>query len=197
MKKFFLIALLITNFCFCQNNEDNSFETNYKLLLENLTNQNWEKSQDLAQKLLDLTESVDSMQIQKEVVRYMYIYSTAGLLSEKKLTQKEALKKVLFLKSKQMIMPSHPFNSNCYVNCTNLKDDEPDTFFTGVNNTQGTQIFSFEYVKIKNGIKESVNELEGKYIQLRGELKEITVEGNMLPRFKLKFINGDYKIKSR
>ena len=80
MKKFFLIALLITNFCFCQNNEDNSFETNYKLLLENLTKQNWGKSQDLAKKLLDLTESVDSMQIQKEVVRYMYIYSTACLL---------------------------------------------------------------------------------------------------------------------
>ena len=65
----------------------------------------------------------------------------------------------------------------------------------GVNNAKGTQIFSFEYVKIEKGIKETQNELEGKNITLKGELKEISVEGNMLPRFKMKFIKGDYIIE--
>ncbi len=66
------------------------------------------------------------------------------------------------------------------------------TFFTGVNNAAGTQIFSFEYVKIEKGIKETKSELEGKYVTLKGQLNEISVEGITLPRFKLKFINGDY-----
>ncbi len=64
-----------------------------------------------------------------------------------------------------------------------------------MNNAAGTQIFSFEYVKIENGIKESESELEGKYITLEGLLNEIIVEGNILPRFKLKFINGNYRIE--
>lgn len=194
MKKFFLIVFLITNFCFCQEKKNNTFEDNYSLLIENLSNENWTKAENLAKELLNIAEPIDSMQIQKQVLRYIYIYSTAGLLNEKKLTQKEALQKVKFLQSKEMIMPAHPFNSGCYVNCTHLKDGEPNTFFTGVNNAAGTQIFSFEEVKIENGIKEPQSELEGKYIALRGELNEITVEGNILPRFKLKFIKGDYRI---
>ncbi len=48
---------------------------------------------------------------------------------------------------------------------------------------------------IKNKIKETSQELEGKFIVLKGKLNEITVEGNMLPRFKLKFIDGDYEIQ--
>ena len=93
-------------------------------------------------------------------------------------------------------MPAHPFNSKCFVNCTHFKDDEENTFFTGVNNAKGTNIMSFEYVKIETGIKESESELEGKYISLKGVLNEISVEGNMLPRFKLKFIKGDYSIQN-
>ena len=197
MRKILLITLLITSFCFGQKNDTNKFEDNYKLLVENLSKEDWTNSEILAKELLAIAEPIDSMQTEKKVLRYIYIYSTAGLLNEKKLTKNEALEKVKFLKSKEMIMPSHPFNSKCYVNCTHLKDDEANTFFTGVNNAEGTQIFSFEYVKIENGIKETLNELEGKYITLKGELDEITVEGNMLPRFKLKFIKGDYIIENQ
>ncbi|WP_337964674.1 hypothetical protein [uncultured Flavobacterium sp.] len=192
MKNFFLIAFLVTNLCFCQEKKNNSFEDNFNLLIENLTNENWTKSEKLAKELLNTAEPIDSLETEKQVLRYMYVYSTAGLLNEKKLTQKEALQKVKFLQSKEMIMPAHPFNSNCYVNCTSLKDEEPNTFFTGVNNAAGTQIFSFEYVKIEKGIKEPKSELEGKYVTLKGQLNEISVEGITLPRFKLKFINGNY-----
>jgi hypothetical protein len=182
----------MANLCFGQKNDAIKFEDNYNLLMENLSSENWTKSEKLTKELLDYVEPIDSMQTEKKVLRYIYIYATAGLLNEKKLTKNEALNKVKFLQSKEMIMPTHPFNSKCYVNCTNLNEDETNTFFTGVNNAKGTQIFSFEYVKIENGIKEPKSELEGKNITLKGELNEITVEGNMLPRFRLKFINGDY-----
>jgi hypothetical protein len=197
MKKFLLITLLITNFCFGQKNDSKIFEDKYNLLIENLSNEDWVKSEKLSKELLNVIEPNDSMQTEKKVLRYIYIYSTAGLLNEKKLTKNQALVKVKFLKSKEMIMPTHPFNSKSYINSTHLKEDEANTFFTGVNNAEGTQIFSFEYVKIENGIKESQSELEGKNITLRGELNEITVEGNMLPRFKLKFIKGEYIIENK
>lgn len=197
MKNILLITFLITNLCFGQKNDAEKFEENYNLLIENLSSENWTKSEKLAKELLETVEPIDSMQTEKRILRYIYIYSTAGLLNEKKITKNEALEKVKFLQSKEMIMPTHPFNSKCYINCTHLNEDEANTFFTGVNNAEGTQIFSFEYVKIESGIKESQSELEGKYITLKGELNEISVEGNMLPRFKLKFIKGDYIIANQ
>lgn|GEM_PF-1120794 len=195
MKKIVYIFCLITSFCFGQKNNTSKFEDKYNLLMENLSKEDWVKSEILTNELLQIAESIDSMQTEKKVLRYIYIYSTAGLLNEKKLSKIEALKKIEFLKSKEMIMPAHPFNSNCYVNCTHLNEEEPNTFFSGVNNAQGTQIFSFEYVKIENGIKETKSELEGKYIVLKGILNEMTVEGNILPRFNLKFTNGEYIIQ--
>jgi len=195
MRKFILALLFISSFCFGQKKHENELQVKFDLLINYLSSEDWGKSEKLSKQLLDMTDEDDTMETQTKVLRYMYIYSTAGLLNEKKLSKEKALKNITFLKSKEMIMPSHLFNSNCYSNCTNLNDETPDTFFTGVNNKNATQIFSFEYVKIKNGIKESKSELEGKYITLRGVLNEISVEGNILPRFKLKFIDGDYIIK--
>lgn len=199
MRKFILALLFSSSFCFGQNKDKNEWQVKFDLLINYLSSEDWDKSEKLSKQLLDITDEDDTMEIQTKVLRYMYIYSTAGLLNEKKLSKEKALKNITFLKSKEMIMPSHLFNSNCYSNCTNLNDDTPDTFFTAVNNKNATQIFSFEYVKIKDGIKdgikESKSELEGKYITLRGVLNEISVEGNILPRFKLKFIEGDYIIK--
>jgi hypothetical protein len=195
MKKIISIILLTTSFCFGQKNDAVKFEENYNLLVENLSKEDWTKSEKLTKELLGIAEPNDAMQTEKKVLRYIYIYCTAGLLNEKKLTKEEALKKVKFLQSKEMIMPTHPFNSECYINCTHLNEDDTNTFFTGVNNAKGTQIFSFEYVKIEDGIKEPASELEGKNVTLTGELNEITVGGNILPRFTLKFIKGGYTVE--
>lgn len=185
-----ILLIVVTTNSFSQKID---FKNRYNDLLENLGSENWSQSQEICKELLDFVEPIDSMQTEKKVLRYIYIYSTAGLLNEQKISKDEALKNVLYMRGKEMIMPGHPFRSNCYVNCIHLADGEQNTFFSGVNNNKGTKIFSFEYVKIKDSIKETKDELEGKFIVLDGELNEISVEGNMLPRFKLKFINGNYK----
>lgn len=190
-----LIILFLTINCYSQNITKENFESNFNSLLENLNTENWENAEKVCTNLLKYAEPIKSMETEKEVLRYIKIYSVAGLLNEKKITKTEALGKTEYLNGKKMIMPAHPFNSKCYVNCTHLNEDEENTFFTGVNNQNGTQIFSFEYVKIKGKIKETKEELEGKLIVLKGILNEISVEGNMLPRFKLKFINGEYNIQ--
>ena len=190
-----LIIIFFTIGGYSQNIINENFETNFNDLLENLNNENWIKAEKLSTDLLNFAEKIDTMDTEKKVLRYIKIYTVAGLLNEKSITKKEALEKTEYLKGKEMIMPAHPFNSKCYVNCTHLNEDEENTFFSGVNNQKGTQIFSFEYVKIKDKIKETKEELEGKFIVLKGKLNEITIEGNMFPRFKLKFINGDYEIQ--
>ena len=190
-----LIILFFTISGYSQSVINENFENNFNDLLQNLNNENWIKAEKLSTDLLNFAEKIDTMDTEKKVLRYIKIYTVAGLLNEKSITKKEALEKTEYLKGKEMIMPAHPFNSKCFVNCTHLKEDEENTFFSGVNNQNGTQIFSFEYVKIKDKIKETKEELEGKFIVLKGKLNEISIEGNMFPRFKLKFINGDYEIQ--
>ncbi|UAY52675.1 hypothetical protein [Ferruginibacter albus] len=192
--KYLAITFLLCFVSFTSFSQNTYFNTKYNALLENLEAENWVKAEKACKELLKYVEPIDSMQTEKMVLRYIYIYTNAGLLNAKKITQKEALKRTEYLQGKDMILPSHPFNSDCYVNCTHISDDDKNTFFSGVNDSKGTQIFSFEYVKIEDGIKETKEELEGKWITLKGTLNEISVEGMMFPRFKLKFINGTYKI---
>lgn len=189
-----LILIFFTIGSYAQKITTANFETNFNELLENLNEEDWQNAEKLASNLLNFAEKVEIMDHEKKVLRYIKIYTVAGLLNEGNITKNEALEKTKQLKDKEMIMPAHLFNSNCYINCTHLMEDEENTFYSMVNNQKGTQIFSFEYVKIKDKIKETKEELEGRLIILKGNLNEITVEGSILPRFKLKFIDGDYDI---
>jgi hypothetical protein len=145
----FLVTFFITNVCFGQKIDGIFFEDNYNLLMENLSSENWSRSEELTQKLLESVEPIDSMQTEKRVLRYIYLYSIAGLLNENNLTKDDTLKKVKFLKSKEMIMPSHPFNSKCYVNCAQFVEDKANTFFTGVNNAKVLKFFHLSMLKLK------------------------------------------------
>ncbi|MEO4004723.1 hypothetical protein [Flavobacterium sp. CAU 1735] len=195
MKRYCLLLLLFTySFSgYSQTITAENFETNFDTLLANLDKENWEVTEKLSSDLLRYADPKPDRNLEAKGLRYMYIYSIAGLLNEKKLSKEKALEKIKPLKGKEMILRVLPFNSNCYINCVHLDKDRKDTFFSGVNNTAGTQIFSFEYVTIKNGISETEAELEGKYISLRGKLNEIFVEGITLPRFKLFFTEGTYE----
>ena len=190
-----LIMIFCTISCYSQDVTNENFKTNFNNLLEKLNEENWKDAEKLSTDLLNFAEKVETVNTEKKILRYIKIYTVAGLLNEKSITKKEALERTEYLKGKEMIMPAHLFSSVCYVNCIHLNEDEQDTFFSAVNNQKGTQIFSFEYVKVKDKIKEKKEELEGKIIVLKGKLNEITVEGTMFPRFKLKLINGDYEIQ--
>ncbi len=195
MKRFWLLLLLSIYSLsgYSQTITAENFEVNFDTLLANMDKENWVLTEKLSSDLLRYADPKPNLDLEAKGLRYMYIYSVAGLLNEKKLSNEKALEKIKPLKGKEMIMRVLPFNSNCYINCVHLDKDRKDTFFSGVNNSNGTQIFSFEYVTIKNGISESEAELEGKYISLRGRLDEIAVAGVTLPHFKLFFTEGTYE----
>lgn len=189
-----IVFLLFTSLVFGQNYSKEHFKKDYDKLIASLMTEDWNRSEEISKNILHHIEGDHAYAHEQKVLRYIYLYSTAGLLNNGKLTKDEAYSKVKNLKGKEMIMPAHPFISNCYVNCTHFAEEEKHTFFSGVNNMEGTQILSFEYVEIKDGIKESQEELEGRFIILSGTLNEISVAGNLMPRFRLKFINGRYEI---
>lgn len=192
--KILFTLLFVTSLqCFSQKVTPENFENNFNLLLENLDKEKWKASEKLCINLLEYVEPKQEFDTEKKVLRYMLVYATAGILNEKEISKEEALKKIIHLKGKEMIMPAHPFNSNCFVNCTQLSSEEKNTFFTEVNNKNGTQIFSFEYVNIKNAIVEKQEQLEGKYVILKGKLNEVSVDGFAFPRFTLRFTDGEYE----
>lgn len=195
MKKLLLLLFFVfPQFVFCVDRNNSNFDAEYNKLLELLSKEKWTKTESLSRKLIDDTEGNDSLNQAHQVLNYIYIYSVAGMMNERKITQEEALQKVQFLKSKRMQMPAHPYLADSYVNCTKINEEYKNEFFTGVNNPEGTQIFSFEYVEIKDGIKDSPKDLEGKMIVQIGDLTDIAVEGYAYPRFKLHFKNGEYHI---
>ncbi|WP_347065745.1 hypothetical protein [Flavobacterium sp. WV_118_3] len=195
MKRFplLLILFIFSVSGYSQTITAENFEANFDTLLANMDKEDWVVTEKLSSDLLRYADPKSELDLEAKGLRYMYIYSVAGLLNEKKLSKEKALDKIKPLKGKEMIMRVLPFNSSCYINCVHLDKDRKNTFFSGVNNNEGTQIFSFEYVTIKNGITESEAELKGKYISLRGKLSEISVEGQTLPHFKLFFTEGTYE----
>ncbi|NNT70878.1 hypothetical protein HKT18_01500 [Flavobacterium sp. IMCC34852] len=196
MKKLFLSLLLFTMpfVVFSQKISKEDFETKYTLLLENLTSEKWKEAEKTTSELLKKIENDTLFSHENKVLRYIFIYTNAGLLNQKVISKEEAYEKIKWLKGKELIMPAHPFSSDSYINVTSLAENNKSTFISMVNNANGTQLFSFEYVTIEDGIKETAAELNGKLIVLSGTLEEISVEGNMLPRYKLIFKKGSYEI---
>ncbi|WP_196890414.1 hypothetical protein [Aureivirga marina] len=197
MKFKLLIVLLFISISIFGQSEREKFDKDYDQLLVSLMNEKWENAFNSSKELRERINNEVEFEKEAEILNYIIIYATAGLMNEGKLTKEESLEKVKYLKGRTMILPSHPFNPECFTNCTHFSEDENYDFSTIVNNANGTQIFCFESVKLKGELKHTKEELTGKYIFLSGKLDEISVEGFSLPRFNLKFSEGEYTILER
>lgn len=194
MKKYFFFFLVLINTTLLSQNSGN-FEFVYNKLMDNLSSENWNEANKICSSLLEKFGNNQNMEKENSVLKYILIYTNAGLLNAKVISKEEALKRVENLVGSYLSMPAHPFNVGCYVNCTSLVSDKKNTLFSGVNNSKGTQIFCFEYVTMKENLSETfVEQFRNKNIALSGKLKEIKVEGNIFPRYKLTFDEGTYEI---
>jgi hypothetical protein len=190
-----LIISVVLNLATKAQISDAEFKKSYNSILENLSNEKWKTVNSISILLLNKIGSIDSMAHEKSVLRYIIIYANAGLLNNKEITKDEALKRAIIFKGKELSMPAHPFRKDCYVNCTHLAEDRQNTLFSAVNNSLGTQIFAFEYVKLKKDLDQAtINKIEGKNVALSGVLKDVSVQGYGLPRYKLEFEDGDIEI---
>jgi hypothetical protein len=117
--------------------------------------------------------------------------SVAGLLNNQKLTKNDALSKVIDFKGKVVVLATHPVFEKPNLNCIKYHDKTPNTLYVCQTNRNGTQIFSFEYAVIKKGItKDFILQKQGKNGAIAGILDNISVEGNILPRFRIQLVDA-------
>jgi len=195
-KTFFLIGFLfIVIFSKAQVSKD-AFYDSYNVLMLSLGDENWVQADSIAFRLADESAQVDSLAYAHKVLNYICIYTTAALMNNDSLSQEEALVKVKKFIGADIVMPAHPAIKNCFTNCTHFCEDRSNTLFSCVNNSDGTQIFSFEYVKMKKKIndKQFDEKLAGKMVILSGKLIDIQTGGLTFPHFVLEIVDGEYEI---
>jgi hypothetical protein len=127
------------------------------------------------------------------IVSYMHLHSISALMNNRVISQKEAIKKAKVYKGKTLIMPGHPFKEKCLFNCLYLTKEDSKVLHCATSNDIGTLIYSFEYYEMEESLSDSfLKENEGRIMEIRARLKELEVNGQMLPRFNMRFDKVEY-----
>jgi hypothetical protein len=163
-------------------------------LINNLENENWQKSDSLSLICINKIPKSEMEGVEASLLRYMYIYSEAGLINARIITKSQALSHVKNLTGHSIILPAHPITLKEAFNSIEMVNDKTDSLAITATNIAATEIFCFEYVIMKD--KWPIDNFKaeaGKNYRLGGLIKSINVEGNMLPRFRLILEDGTYK----
>ena len=166
-------------------------------LLNALQNENWQEANDLSNQCLKkamIAEPEDNM---PAVLRYMVILSESGLMNDGKISQEKALSDVKGFEGKPIVLPGHPITAKLAFNSVNMVNGKTDSLYVPAGNKNKTEIFAFEYIALSEkwpveDFKASV----GKVCRLSGTLSSITVEGHLLPRFRIIINDAQYDISN-
>jgi hypothetical protein len=163
-------------------------------LITSLQNEDWQNANRLSLSCLKKAPENDKDNVDAALLRYMFIYSEAGLMNDQKVSKSQALKNIINFKGQLIILPGHPVALKYALNTIQLVNNKTDSLFITATNRNGTDIFSFEYVILKDKwpIDDFKNQ-DGKAFRLGGIIKSLTVEGNFLPRFRIIIDQGTYQ----
>ena len=192
MKKFFLVILFLP-FLMRANAQSVRETRQWRQLLQTLQDENWKDADSLSFFLLNKSAKNEQEEPAIATLRYMYIYSEAGLMSLRKRTQAQALKNVAGFTGKYIALPAHPIVLGKGSNSIQMVSEKTDSLFVVSTNKAATAIFSFEYIIL--GDKWPVDDFKnsaGKMFRLGGKIQSIQVEGNMFPRFRIIIEEGVY-----
>lgn len=158
----------------------------WRELVTNLQNENWQNANPLSLQLLNKTPDDEENNVGVALLRYMYIRSEAGLLSLNKVTKDEAIKAVTGFTGKWILLPAHPISLKLDFNSIRMHNEKTDSLFITATNKAATSIYSFEYIILQDKWPTAdFRNNAGKIYRLGGILKSISVEGNMMPRFRI------------
>jgi len=163
-------------------------------LITSLQNEDWQNANKLSLTCLKKVPENDKDNADAALLRYMFIYSEAGLMNDQKVSKSQALKNIINFKGQLIILPGHPVALKYALNTIQLVNNKTDSLFITATNRNGTDIFSFEYVILKDKwpIDDFKNQ-DGKAYRLAGIIQSLSVEGNMLPRFRIIIDQGTYQ----
>ncbi|HEY9000421.1 MAG TPA: hypothetical protein VIM89_03635 [Mucilaginibacter sp.] len=172
MKKIILLFILLPGFLLNVHAQSLTETKEWDNLIQSLQDEKWKDANDLSTSLLNKTPKNDPDDNIAALLRYMYIYSEAGLLNAHKFTQKEALKNVIGFTGKRIILPAHPVALKNAFNSIQMVNEKTDSLFITATNSDATQIFSFEYIILNS--KWSTDDFKnnnGKFYRLTGIIK--------------------------
>ena len=164
----------------------------YSNVIESLEKKDWKSLDKHCIKLINTVKSSDYDDL-VSIVSYMHIYSVSALMNDKKLIKKEALKKARAYKGKMLILPGHPFKDKCMFNCIYPLKEYAKKLICTSSNESNTVIYSFEYFEIDKEFSSGfLHENQGKIMKIKARLKNLEVNGNILPRFDMFFDQVEY-----
>jgi hypothetical protein len=194
MKRIILASFLILSLLSNAGAQSLMQTQEWRDLINNLQTENWQDANTKSLSLLNTMPNAGADDVTAALLRIMYIHSEAGLLDSNKVTQDEALKAVKGFTGKLIILPAHRVALKWALNTIQMVNEKTDTLFVTETNRQGTDIFAFDYVIPTNKWPiEDFKNSDGKLYSLGGIIKSITVEGHMLPRFKIIIEQGMYQ----
>jgi len=155
-------------------------------LITSLQAENWQDANTISLSLLNKISKDEPDDVGAALLRYMYIHSEAGLMNLNKVTKDEAIKAVKGFTGKWVLLPAHPVALKNGFNSIQMVNGKTDSLFITSTNNAATEIFSFDYIILdEKWPVEDFKNSEGEIYRLGGIIRSITVEGNMLPRFRI------------
>ena len=158
----------------------------FQKLIGYLNDENWKDAADLSETYLKAIPGDKIDWDAAAIVRYMYLTSESGLMNSGGITQQEALKKVSRFAGHTIIFPWRSVTVAFGMNKIMPHNDKADTLMVTATNRKATSIFAFEYIVPVPGISlDDLKSFAGKSCRVNGTLKSVSVEGHILPRYRL------------
>ena len=115
-----------------------------------LESEDWSKAAELSDSYLKQFKQEDGDKSMARL-RYMLIFASAGKVSERKMTHEELGKILAGSVGKEIVLPARTFTtrSPAGMNAIGVLKEGPHDLSCAATNYKGTNIFAFEYIKLK------------------------------------------------
>jgi hypothetical protein len=152
-------------------------EAEWNEIVKAMSAEDWDKTLMLVSASFKKLKT-DNSDKQLSRLRYFYLYSLAGKITQGKSTFAELEKSANSLIGQNFLMPSREIASDCVKKLNYIcpvTDSEKSLRVTAINNA-ATSILSFEYIQMKEKLDVIAN--NGKQVFLEGTLKKIQLNPN-------------------
>lgn len=174
-----------------------STDEQWKGLLSAVNEEDWKSGYKLSVDLLkDLQENDDRL----PRLRYMYLYTAAGKVSQGKMTFEELETAVKPMVGKYVVFPYRPLTIDSHGSPLNfISGDKSDKkkLFTVATNQDGTTVHAFEYITLKNDFE--LEEHDGEPASVSGTIEKIEPNPNKSQAIVLRVyvIDAELSLKNK
>ena len=172
----FLFVLAFTSVCdAAQQASPVVSDDDFQKVLVAVSSEDWDTAVDLSKKYLKQMKADDE---RLPRLRYIYLYSAAGKVSEGRMEFDELTKSTKEFVGKNLVLPFRPITLDCprAMNFICPSKESKDRVFIAASNRTGTTILAFEYVQLKEPFDFASH--EGEAASIVGDIQSIQPNPN-------------------